>query len=99
FSTFSSDEAWEVWEKSKKESEIMILGMLHLQELEELIRKGISFYVFDFERLVKAISISKEIGIPAKLHIEIETGFHRTGFDWTQREKLAEMLSENIDFI
>ncbi|WP_057937197.1 alanine racemase [Algoriphagus resistens] len=99
FSTFSSDEAWEVWEKSKKESEIMILGMLHLQELEELIRKGISFYVFDFERLVKAISISKEIGIPAKLHIEIETGFHRTGFDWIQREKLAEMLLENIDFI
>lgn len=99
FSTFSSDEAWEVWKKSKKGSEIMILGMLHLEELEELVRKGISFYVFDFERLVKAISISKEIGIPAKLHIEIETGFHRTGFDWIQREKLAEMLLENSDFI
>lgn len=99
FSTFSSDEAWEVWEKSKKGSEIMILGMLHLEELEELIRKGISFYVFDFERLEKAISISKEIGIPAKVHIEVETGFHRTGFDWHQREKLVEILLENSSVI
>ncbi|MCE7056343.1 alanine racemase [Algoriphagus sp. AGSA1] len=99
FSTFSSDEAWEVWGKSKKGSEIMILGMLHLEELEDLIRKGISFYVFDFERLNRAISVSKEIGIPAKVHIEVETGFHRTGFDWDQREKLAHLLQEKKEFI
>ena len=99
FSTFSSDEAWEVFEKSTKGSEIMILGMLHLEELEELIRKGISFYVFDFDRLQRAITISKEIGILAKVHIEIETGFHRTGFDWNQREKLGEILLENKDYI
>ncbi|MEP0713637.1 MAG: alanine racemase, partial [Algoriphagus sp.] len=95
FSTFSSDEAWEVLENSKKDSQIMILGMLHLEELPGLIEKGISFYVFDFERLQKAISVSKEIGIPAKVHIEVETGFHRTGFDWNQREKLAAILLEN----
>lgn len=99
FSTFSSDEAWEVLENSKKGSEIMILGMLHLQELPELISKGISFYVFDFERLQRAIAISKENGIPAKVHIEVETGFHRTGFDWNQREKLSELLLENKNFI
>ena len=99
FSTFSSDEAWEVLENSKKGSEIMILGMLHLEELPELIRKGISFYVFDFERLEKTISVSRQIGVRAKVHIEVETGFHRTGFDWIQREKLAEKLLKNIDFI
>ncbi|PZX49840.1 alanine racemase [Algoriphagus chordae] len=99
FSTFSSDEAWEVLANSKKGSEIMILGMLHMEEMEELIRNGINFYVFDFERLANAILISKEIGIPAKIHIEVETGFHRTGFDWNQREKLAEILLDNFTFI
>ncbi|WP_425636563.1 alanine racemase [Algoriphagus yeomjeoni] len=99
FCTFSSDEAWEVLEHSKRGSEIMILGMLHLEEIPELISKGISFYVFDFERLQRAIDISKEIGIHAKVHIEIETGFHRTGFDWSQREKLAEILLEEKDNI
>lgn len=95
FSAFSSDEALEVFQHSKKESQIMILGMLYLEELEELIRKGISFYVFDFERLEAAIAVSKAIQIPAKIHIEVETGFHRTGFDWKYREKLADNLFEN----
>lgn len=92
FSTFSSDEAWVVNENSSKNSEIMILGMLYHEELEALIRAGISFYVFDFERLEKTVEVSKRIGKPAKIHIELETGFHRTGFEWDQREKLANLL-------
>ena len=99
FSTFSSDEAWEVYEHSKKGSEIMILGNLYLEELEDLIRKEIQFYVFDFRRLDAAIAISKNIGIPARVHIEIETGFHRTGFEWEAREALATKLLENQEFL
>lgn len=99
FSTFSSDEALEVFQHSKKKSEIMILGMLYLEELEELIQKGISFYVFDFDRLNAAISISKTTQLPAKIHIEVETGFHRTGFEWKDRENLATILLENSEAI
>jgi alanine racemase len=99
FSAFSSDEALEVFHYSKKGSEIMILGMLYQEELEELIRKGISFYVFDFERLSATIAVSKAIAIPAKIHIEVETGFHRTGFDWEDREELATKLNDNASFI
>ncbi len=94
FSAFSSDEAWLVKKHSTKNSEIMILGMLYEEEMEDLIRAGINFYVFDFYRLEKAISISKRIKIPAKIHIEVETGFHRTGFDWEDREKLVQVLKE-----
>jgi alanine racemase len=92
FSTFSSDEAWEVFNCSKKKSEIMILGMLYPEEMANLIKAGISFYVFDFQRLELAITISKSLGIPAKIHIELETGFHRTGFEWSSRERLAKAL-------
>ncbi|WP_075348910.1 alanine racemase [Algoriphagus marinus] len=99
FSTFSSDEALEVFQHSKKKSDIMILGMLYLEELEELIQKGISFYVFDFDRLKAAISISKTTQIRAKVHIEVETGFHRTGFEWKDRENLATILLENSEAI
>ena len=94
FSAFSSDEAWLVKKHSTKNSEIMILGMLYEEEMEDLIRAGINFYVFDFYRLEKAISISKRIKIPAKIHVEVETGFHRTGFDWEDREKLVQVLKE-----
>jgi alanine racemase len=99
FSTFSSEEAWEVSSHSTQRSEIMIMGMLHFEELEKIIRKGISFYVFDFDRLEKALEISKNIQIHSKIHIEVETGFNRTGFDWKDQEKLAELLVKNLDFL
>lgn len=99
FSTFSSDEAWEVHKFSTKKSEIMILGMLYPEEMADLIKARISFYVYDFQRLDLAVTISKSLGIPAKIHIELETGFHRTGFEWTSREKLAKTLTEESDHL
>lgn len=97
FSVFSSDEAWKVFDSSTKGSEIMIMGYLHLEEIPEIIQKEISFYVFDFERLHKAIEVSRALGIKAKIHIEVETGFYRTGFDRIELEKVIEILLENQD--
>lgn len=95
FSTFSSDEAWEVLRESKCASDIMIMGMLHTQELEKLIQQGISYYIFDFDRLEKSIGIAIKTGVKPRIHIEVETGFHRTGFDWDKRKRLGEILSKN----
>lgn len=95
FSTFSSDEAWEVLKESRCASDIMIMGMLHTQELEKLIQQGISYYIFDFDRLEKSIGIAIKTGVKPRVHIEVETGFHRTGFDWDKRKRLGEILSKN----
>jgi alanine racemase len=99
FSTFSSDEAFKVYQASQFGSQVMIMGMLKNEDLEEVIHKGISFYVFEFDRLEAAIEISKKTGIKAKIHVEVETGFHRTGFEWEDKEWLAQLLNENADFL
>lgn len=99
FSTFSADEALRVYDAGREENQIMIMGMLQNEDLEELIQKGISFYVFEFDRLEAAIAVGKKTGIKAKIHVELETGFHRTGFEWDDREWLAQVLQENADFL
>ncbi len=99
FSTFSSDEAWEVLASSTQKNEIMIMGMLHLEELPELIQKEIQFFVFDFERLELAIDAAKTLKQKVKIHVEIETGFRRTGFEWEDREKLLQLLQDNHSFL
>jgi alanine racemase len=99
FSTFSSDEAREVFASARDTSEIMIMGMLHLAELADLIKKGIQFYAFDLQRLEAASNISKELGIKAQVHIEVETGFNRTGFEWEERKTVLEMLRQNAPFL
>jgi alanine racemase len=95
FSTFSSDEASRVYHASKYKSEIMIMGMLDNEDLEEIIKKEISFYVFDFDRLDAAIEVAKTLNIKAKIHVDLETGFHRTGFEWEEKETLSEIIEEN----
>jgi len=99
FSTFSADEALRVHQVSKECSRVMIMGMLENIDLEEIIRKGISFYVFEFDRLEAALAIAKKTGIKAKIHIEVETGFHRTGFDWDELEWLVKLLKENAEHL
>ncbi|MFD2201669.1 alanine racemase [Shivajiella indica] len=99
FSTFSSDEALRVYEASQHQSQVMIMGMLQNEDLEEIIRKGISFFVFEFDRLEASIAAAKKLGIKAKIHVEVETGFHRTGFEWEDKEWLAHLLDENTDYL
>lgn len=99
FSTFSADEASRVYQASQHNSQAMIMGMIDPQDLEEVITKGMEFYVFDFNRLEQAIAIAKTTRTPANIHVEVETGFHRTGFEWDELEWLMSLLKENASHI
>ncbi len=79
FSVFSGDEAFRVFKSTVNNSEIMVMGWLDEEELQWAINNEISFWIFDSERLDKAISISKKLKKKAKIHLEIETGMNRTG--------------------
>jgi alanine racemase len=95
FSVFSAKEALDVFNVASPSSDIMIMGHIDDHELEWAIENGIEFYVFDNDRLQKAIEIASLIGKPARVHIEAETGFHRTGFGYHQLQELMKTLKAN----
>lgn len=99
FSVFSASEAIEVYNVANPISDIMIMGYIDNFQLEWAIGKGIEFYVFDIERLEKAIILSKKIGKPARIHIEVETGFNRTGFEYEKVAALAKLIKANAKHI
>jgi alanine racemase len=99
FSAFSTDEAKRVKHASTKKSEIMIMGMIDDASLPWVLANEISFYVFEFERLKVAIDMAKRLNKKALIHVEVETGFHRTGYEWEEKEKLAKILKENEPYI
>ncbi|WP_018475439.1 alanine racemase [Echinicola pacifica] len=99
FSAFSTDEARRVKNSSRKGSQIMIMGMLHTEDLPWIIENEISFYCFEFDRLKQAIQQAKVMNKVARIHIEVETGFHRTGFEWQEKEALAKLLLNNAEHI
>ena len=80
FSVFSADEAFRVQAALENEATLMIMGMLDNDQIEWAITNGVEFFVFELDRLEYAVQIAQQIGIKAKIHIEIETGMNRTGF-------------------
>jgi len=99
FSTFSAAEAYEVCKSINHKSDIMIMGDIEDDELSWAVENGIEITVFTIERLTKLMEFSKLLGKPAKIHIEAETGFHRTGFEYDKIPLLIKILKSNSEYI
>lgn len=95
FSVFSVAEAMRVHEAKHEDCEVMIMGWVDDDYLEWAINKEVSFFVFTPERLRATLEQAKKMEKPARIHLELETGMHRTGFCADQLPEVFEMLSNN----
>ena len=99
FSVFSSAEAKRVQDSSSRDSTIMIMGFIHDTELNWAVANEIQFYVFELDRLNAAIIAAKDTGKKAIVHIEVETGMNRTGFEEEGLPELFSLLHDNKEYI
>ena len=99
FSVFNAGEAYRVHEAASAKSTIMIMGALDDDDIEWAIRHSVEFYVFNMERLETAITVAKETGKKAIIHIEVETGMFRTGFEQQELPALAKALKNNKEVL
>ncbi len=96
FSVFDAYEAYCVKQASQHpDTEVMIMGMIDNEQIEWAIENDISFFCFELDRLEHALKTAKKMGKPARIHIEIETGMNRTGFDHYELPGVAYLLSNN----
>ncbi len=99
FSVFSSAEARRVQANVRHDSTIMIMGYIHNDELPWAIENNVQFYVFEFDRLHAAIAAAKNAGKKAAIHLEVETGMNRTGFEEDQLPALFDILHNNREHL
>ncbi|MCH8558474.1 MAG: alanine racemase [Balneolia bacterium] len=97
FSVFSADEALKAFESIGQGSELMIMGMIDDHEIEWAIEHDISFYVFEQERLEAAAGAARKMNKPAQVHLELETGMYRTGFNKDELKTALDFISANSD--
>lgn len=97
FSTASAFEAEEVMEVCSDDSTIMIMGILYDEDMEWAIENEIEFYVFDYNRMPLILETAKEVGKPAIVHIEVETGTNRTGMNKDDFGKALTFLKKHQD--
>ena len=102
FSVFDASEAYQVNKAaSNPETEIMIMGMIGNNQLEWAVENDIAFFTFELERLEAALAAARKVKRPARVHIELETGMNRTGFDGYQLPEVAHLLKthpESLQF-
>ncbi|PIZ06673.1 MAG: alanine racemase, partial [Flavobacteriales bacterium CG_4_10_14_0_8_um_filter_32_5] len=85
---------------SNGESTVMIMGVADsTNELEWAINLNIEFFVFDLDRLQKAIKIAKRLKKKAIVHIEIETGMNRTGFCLDELKDVIHFIEDNKNYL
>ncbi|WP_436517901.1 alanine racemase [Ekhidna sp. To15] len=96
FSVHSADEAKEVMKAlTNTSSQIMIMGFIDNDDLKWAIENQVSFFVFEFDRLIKAAEIANSLNKTAQIHIELETGMNRTGFAYNELDTLVSLLKAN----
>ncbi|ADR23230.1 alanine racemase [Marivirga tractuosa] len=98
-SVFSTHEAEQVCQVKKKTTEVMIMGWMEDEETEWAIENEVEFYVFEMGRLKAALHYAKTLNKIAKIHVEVETGMNRTGFEEEHLEELMQMMKENHEYI
>ncbi|MBU2019179.1 MAG: alanine racemase [Bacteroidetes bacterium] len=98
YSVFSADEALRVHQSlSDKTHTLLIMGYIENEELTWAIENSVHFYVFELDRLEATIQIAKKLQLKANIHIELETGMNRTGFDLKLLDDLLKLVNENLD--
>ncbi len=99
FSVFSASEAERVQKVVHTPHDLIIMGEVSGDAIEWAIQNEIEFYVFDVSRLEEAIKFSKKLNKPAKIHIELETGMNRTGFDAKELDKVSNLLIKHPEYL
>ena len=97
FAVYSTDEAYQIRQYVSPDINLMIMGMIDDEAIEWVIANQIEFFVFDFERLELAIQIAQKLKSKAKIHIEVETGMNRTGFNLLQLPQVFQIMHQNIN--
>jgi len=100
FSVFSANEADGVLKfRNNTDTKIMIMGMIRDEELEWAVENGIEFYIFDMARLDTAIEAAKKIRKRARIHLQIETGMNRTGFEEQLWEPVFDVVKKSREHL
>jgi alanine racemase len=95
FSVFSGDEAWRVYSSARKSPGLMIMGWLETDEMLWAIEHAVSFWVFDAERVDRALELARKRRGRALLHLEVETGMNRTGLTNKAFDYAIKKIKEN----
>jgi alanine racemase len=74
---------------------ILLLGLTTPPEMEHAVQSHIHMTVWSVEQIEHAARAAKQAGIPARLHLKVDTGMSRLGVQTDAALELAKCISDN----
>lgn len=93
FAVFSADEALAAITARNAGSAVLIMGAVDDDELAWAVENDVAFFVFDLPRLRAAMATAGQVGRVARVHLELETGLHRTGLEPRELQQALDLIS------
>ncbi|MCB0771661.1 MAG: alanine racemase [Flavobacteriales bacterium] len=95
FGVYSADEAHALLRSVEDRPDVFVMGMVDDDALDWAVEQGVECCIQDLARLERALVAASRTGRPARMHIEIETGMHRTGFTSKEIPQVISLLREH----
>lgn len=92
FAVFSPDEAEALLRVRRAQSRVIVMGPLFEDATDWAVAHGVELFVFDRGTLGRALAAAARRGRPARVHLELETGLHRTGLEGAELAAAVEDL-------
>lgn len=99
FSVFDVQEARAVKATLEDKATVMVMGLVQDEDMEWVINHNVEFFIFDKSRLTKAAKTAKKLNKKAVVHIEVETGMNRTGFEKNELNTVIAFLKKEKEHI
>jgi alanine racemase len=99
FAVYDAYEAQRTLQVKRRDSHLIILGMLDDDQMDWVIDNEIAFYVFTLERLRSAIHWARKIKKKARIHLELETGMYRTGLEEEILPEVVQLIKKNSRYL
>lgn len=99
FSVFSSFEAKIAHESLTQEATIMVMGDIAEEDISWVVVNKIQFFIYNISGLQTLLREAKKQTKKIHVHIELETGMNRHGFEQNQLSELVEIIEENKNLI
>lgn len=99
FAVFDAEEACRVKQAASGKCEVLIMGFIDGADIRWAIENNVQLYVFDPGRLEQVIREARSLGTIARIHIEVETGFNRTGFSKQGLIQALESIRRHADIV
>ncbi len=85
------------------QNRVVILAPLQEEELEPALAAGLDMSISSLDALAAVSAAAQRLRATARVHVDVDTGMGRTGFDWREADAwipgVAEAVGEWVDWV